>query len=712
MSCCNKVTCPACGSKFDPTNEKFQVCHNCGQDFTPEPRGSGPVLDNLGQPNIIDYTNKQPMFHMTQLDKSQAGLILLNNEPERTSAGFDPRPGIALKDHGDNGSLGETVSIPSGLVDRKIRLKESFNEEDHPRVPAGSEQGGQFTSGAASKPTEMIDKFKQTTPTKDKYTPNPNVKQLLDDSGELYNIGPQKKDDVDVEHADYISGDPDSIKKYDKLRAFLVDTKSIRVVTYSPNTVGFELRTKPTRSQLKMIRDLENQGIEVSWDIFSDREHGSDAGYRNLVQHLSKVGWLSETVNLENTHKFLSEFPKGSTEENTECQICGLPLDDEMHTKPIIDENDSWSNKMRENPTGIKLQQANGPQIFENTGIHLIQATPQFDPATYGRSGDITPFQEAIRLKKMLKYHYHPNPEGEDCKICKPLDGTMWDNDDKRRPILPSEKFGEGVLNTHPNCLCTWEEISEISEAPDDAVLRPTKGDKPIGKKIQLVADERARITNKYLRRLAFDPVEGESSWNLKKPLQEAQVPGFLKENFSWVTDDALKELYKPQQGKFILVIASTPGVTDHRREGEKLRRMYTPNLIRKMTYTGIGKLLDINHELPKKDPGSGVIFDSEFNETTQEMEMIIYETDEEILQGIRDGKITAVSTNAGQPRKMDIKCVSNECFSVPDGVVLGEGSNVGLTYVVTDPKGMLYNGKWIPPTIPGNPKTRIHILE
>lgn len=52
---------------------------------------------------------------------------------------------------------------------------------------------------------------------------------------------------------------------------------------------------------------------------------------------------------------------------------------------------------------------------------------------------------------------------GEDCRICKPLDGHVWEVLDKNRPIIPrlepSKRSISGRSFTHPNCECRWAEV-------------------------------------------------------------------------------------------------------------------------------------------------------------------------------------------------------------------------------------------------------------
>lgn len=605
-----------------------EQCHR--NNSRPDPRGDGAVLDDSGQPNIIDYSDKNPFLHSTSLGPNQAGLIILNNEPDRMSPSFmGPRPGNQVLHGSGAGSVGETIQYKP--------------KEDDTYLTGGG--------------TTVI-------PMKEAWTDNSRC-------GNCENF-------VKGGRCKLVRGYIDPVEGYCKF--------------YEKGAVNpSETETEPeySKAEAAYTEDDDND-LELSENVVDPMIIKNEAAK------------LLNTTNLDASEiKIIldKEFP-GKLPE----------------TKPPKDVNDSWSQKP-EDKILFRTDQANGPYLPTSEGITLLQATPQFDEATYGVSGNVT---ETIKLKKFLKYKYNPDPENPDCKICKPLNGSVWDNDDKRRPILPSEKLGEGLFNTHPHCRCTWEEVPDIVESEDEDVFKPTKRGKELGKAATSSAKERARITNKYFRRLAFDPADGNYTWKLKgeeketiTSLHEAEIPGLQKEAFEWITPEALKELYAaPEGGKFLLVIAAGPGVTDHRSEGEKFRRLITPDLVKKMTYTGIGKNLDINHEYPKKDPESGQIFDAEYNPKTQKMEMIVWESDQEILNSIRKGIITAVSINAGKPRTTDVKCTDTECFLVPNGTILGEGSGIGLTWVVTNPSGMMYNGKFIPPTRPGFAITKIYILE
>lgn len=198
-------------------------------------------------------------------------------------------------------------------------------------------------------------------------------------------------------------------------------------------------------------------------------------------------------------------------------------------------------------------------------------------------------------------------------------------------------------------------------------------------------------------------------------------------DDFHWIDQLGIKEMIqegKKSPGRYILIKAAESTTTDHRAEGEQFERLITDEILKKLTYTAIKKGSDINHMLKKRDINSGAVVDAEFNDKTGFAEFIYYESDQEILKGIRDGFITAVSINGGAARsykiinkegevidKPEIKCSTGECFRLGEGIILGEKDNVAFTWVVTKP-GWRYNGQKVPHTVPGVKTTKILILE
>jgi hypothetical protein len=186
---------------------------------------------------------------------------------------------------------------------------------------------------------------------------------------------------------------------------------------------------------------------------------------------------------------------------------------------------------------------------------------------------------------------------------------------------------------------------------------------------------------------------------------------------FDWIDDAAIEEMKKYANshgsGKFILAVVSGDTKTDHRAEGvDKHQRHWTREELIQNIRTGKGKMTDINHMWQKIDPESGGVFDANWNFKTDRGEMILWETDQDILDAIKNDVITAVSINTGSPRKIHTNCDSGECFLQPHGTVLGESNGVALAFVVTDPAGFNYNGQIIPAFPPGMKFTKMYVVE
>ena len=69
-------------------------------------------------------------------------------------------------------------------------------------------------------------------------------------------------------------------------------------------------------------------------------------------------------------------------------------------------------------------------------------------------------------------------------------------------------------------------------------------------------------------------------------------------------------------------------------------------------------------------------------------------------------------------PRSESIEPCENGCTTsscelclVPQGVVLGELDNIAMTFVITDPNGLYWNGHHVPSAEPGIKFTKIEVL-
>jgi hypothetical protein len=193
-----------------------------------------------------------------------------------------------------------------------------------------------------------------------------------------------------------------------------------------------------------------------------------------------------------------------------------------------------------------------------------------------------------------------------------------------------------------------------------------------------------------------------------------------VRHEFGWLSEDYLvraKEMAQVQNGVLYLIRASQEAITDHRAEGEPYRRLLAASELLAMSRTAIGHGMDINHN-PEWRTGA-TILDSEFDPNTKSIQMLIMETDPQINQMISQGQIDAVSINGGSPRTEAIEpcnanCTHESCEKcvVPRGVILGELDDIGLTWVVSDPRGVVWRGNHIPRAEPGVKTTIIQPIQ
>jgi len=202
----------------------------------------------------------------------------------------------------------------------------------------------------------------------------------------------------------------------------------------------------------------------------------------------------------------------------------------------------------------------------------------------------------------------------------------------------------------------------------------------------------------------------------LINPIKEAI--GQIHNQFEWLGDEYItnaKELATKNNGVLYLIRAASETITDHRAEGEQFRRKLSGQELQGMARTAIGNKMDINHDSTYTT--NATILDAEYDTKRKEIQMIVMEKDPQINEYIRNGSISAVSINGGNPlrqviEKCDNNCTSNcEMCNVPQGVILGEDDGIGMTWVVTDPRGIFWNGNHIETAEPGIKNTFIEIL-
>ncbi len=359
------------------------------------------------------------------------------------------------------------------------------------------------------------------------------------------------------------------------------------------------------------------------------------------------------------------------------------------------------------NEEGI-VDKVNPPRDYENQGKN---------PVIYDLPPQYT--QEAVGVppSTVSRYGKYTRTEHEHDDICKSFEGKIYDLDSKQRPVPPSE--GKGYTNTHPNCKCYYEPVDNPEEQTKKMAV-PTKLNvltqlekehvhsihRKIGQRAKNHTLHTVREDGKLSKRTrGTNPMK--ETVLIKETLQE------LHGQFNWFTEDYLdkiRELDKRVGGRFVLVRASAETITDHRAEGETYRRLLKGEELMQLTRTGIGKSTDINH-LGKQFEVDSKVLDAEFDPIRKESQMLVHLKDVEIIHFIETGQINEVSINAGAPRRMDVECDTGECFVVPTGLVLGELDGIAFTWVVSDPAGIVWHGKYIPKATAGVRTTKIELI-
>lgn len=341
-------------------------------------------------------------------------------------------------------------------------------------------------------------------------------------------------------------------------------------------------------------------------------------------------------------------------------------------------------------------------------------------------------------LEIIAQYNYHGHDNDDECARFAGKRFNLLET--HNRPVIPSEKLG--YTTTHPNCICSWDvkpnakpfvnKITKtqqkdihkienhIKQSAKDGTLHPVKKDGTLSKKTtsKNPIKELCDCMNPIIPDIHLDlPTRTKLKTTKHKSLQEAISN--LRSEFDWLTDDYIsraKELVDDAGGQLYLIRAAGEAITDHRTEGEPYRRKLSADELNSMTRTIIGKGMDINHQAELQTDAT--ILDAEFDKSRKEIQTLVIERDNTINDAISDGKITAVSINGGMPRSESVEKCSDDCTDdncelcvVPHGVVLGETDNIGMTWVITDPDGLYWNGHHVSSAEPGIKTTKIEAL-
>jgi hypothetical protein len=344
-------------------------------------------------------------------------------------------------------------------------------------------------------------------------------------------------------------------------------------------------------------------------------------------------------------------------------------------------------------------------------------------------------------LEIIAEYNYRGHDKDDQCAKFAGKRFNLLET--HNRPVIPSEKLG--YTTTHPNCVCSWDvkpnakpfvnkvtkneqkDINKIEnhikQAANDGTLHIIKKDGKMSTKTtkKNPLKELCNCMDVTIPSVSLElPIRAKvgMSWPKRKAALQEAISN-LRSEFDWLTDDYIskaKELAEDAGGQLYLVRAASESVTDHRSEGEPYRRKLSADELNSMTRTMIGKGMDINHQ--PEFQTEATILDAEFDKKRKEIQTLVIERDSQINDAINEGKITAVSINGGMPRSESIEQCNHDCDGdncelcvVPHGVVLGESDGIGMTWVITDPSGLYWNGHFVSSAEPGIKITKIEAL-
>ena len=450
----------------------------------------------------------------------------------------------------------------------------------------------------------------------------------------------------------------------------------------------------------------------------------------------------------------------GPSNDNTKL---GKPFDEKSDTGDDLTRTGPEGNAPADNYNGTNYDGQSTTKLNAATGIELEPYPKQI----YDVSGTPPELQEDIRIEIT-------DPAGDEKfmpPITIEIEGHIESNEKTKDDSLQDHDLmnheGRKDPGTHTNTIKAGERgiddlmpISDIWKSPNDGMVQETKqfsfiGDKTFDEAIYGSGQDQEQFNqpSTWIGTVTWNPTTLDATVVMNgKSYNHANVQGkdfdsfagapskgahwnrFWKDQFNstnyseslnitqkeqyefdWIDESAIHEMKKYAadhgNGRFLLAVVSGETTTDHRIEGrDKHQRKWTREELIQNIRTGKGKMTDINHLWTKIDPESGGVYDANWNFKTDRGEMILWETDQQILEAIDNDIITAVSINTGAPRHIHENCdVGGECFIEPHGTILGEANGIALAFVVTHPKGFNYNGEIIPAFPPGMKLTKIY---
>lgn len=637
-----------------------------------DPRGPNaiekPKILERGQPNIIDYSSKEPLLFQAGENSSHEypGKIVTSNEPIRD---IDREVKHDTTGHG-TAETGKTQplndSTQSGLTTGapQIELEEEFTKNISKNTPNHNSHGMNFN-----------DKIDWKNKGIEINNPNEEINNSMD---EETSQGVKPEEELLLHQIEQTT-----LQQNQSLETTGESSEDslMHIPGEKSDTGDDHSRTGPEGN-----RPQDNNNA-THYTGTSDSKINAATGIE--LEDPSKV---KQTHNVDGTIPELREAIEiDTTPEKTKKKTLLTKLFPFLSVAGIITLSLPAFLKLMENQNYEQMDIFATQQITNLIDQEILKPEERLQI-----ENNIAKSFPKLVPKKFKRFQY--NSGKIECIICKPLDKMEFAEDDPGRPIVPSEKLGAGVYNTHTHCKCDnipFEKLLPESVMPKSDVANSRAASKSLR--------ERVDITKQYLRPLS------------ESLIIEDKKPG----EFDWIDDKAIEEMRKYSanhgSGKFILAVLSGESITDHRKDitvNENYRRRWNKRELMQNIRTAKGKMIDINHQYPKTDPQSGGVYDANWNFTTNRGEVIIWETDEIILNAIRNDTITAVSLHTGLPRKFTKNCSDGECFMEPEGTIIGELDNVALAFVVTKKEGFLYNGQVIPALPPGMSITKIYVIE
>lgn len=689
----------------------------------PDPRGDGAVVDTPtlenGQSNIISYANKEPLLFQAGENSSHdyPGKIVINNESNYVDREVKKNtiPGPAATGSESVGNDTTQPTIPTGAPQPVVIPSEEADHNMHGlnfNNKINFQKGKDITQDPPDAQRTSNEEYLAINDQK-LHPEDGDLKQDLPAAAAFSDTGIEVMPTVDPDEEGLHNTGKDLSRTGPEGNAPYDNNDSVNY--QGTGDVKVNIPTPYYQKDAKKIYDISGVVPEYQEDIrivISDPEGDEEFMPEIKIDIAGTLHAASDSKNLESgdlknhpgrkdsgTH--INTIPAG--EKGIEDLIQISPLwkekDDSIGlSEDIVISADAKSKPDKKKDDFLKsifkALLAAGTITGFATVAQFIKAMKEQDYEQFDMfKGDISKLPKLVP-RVFLKYQYHSKTG---CKICEPFNGLTFAEDDPKRPILPSENLGAGVFNTHPHCICTFKK--SIRLLPED---KKPKSPIPKSKDAKNSLKERNKITDEYLRPLS----EALNLYRHRQP-----------DEFNWIKNEEIERMkeYSKQRGKgrFILAVASGESVTDHRPEGVEIhRRRWSKNEMMQNIRTSKGKLIDINHMYSKIDPHSGGIYDANWNHITEKGEVMIWETDEVILDAIRDDIIGAVSINTGKPRRVETNCSDGECFIEPEGTILGEENGVALAYVVTASEGFDYHGQHIPGLPPGMKFTKIYIVE